>query len=284
MMVSMKSILINASKEQYAIGLFNIMNLEWAKAILEIHQEKNIPVILGVSEKATKYMGGFNTVSNMITGLIKDLNITVPVLLMLDHGSYEACQNALDAGFSSVMFDGSGYPIDENVKLTTSIVKRAHEQGALVEAEVGIIGNIDDGIINYGKIASPKDCVRIMATGVDILAPGIGNMHGNYPANWNGLNFDVLIDIRKAIGDLPIALHGGSGIPDEQIKKAISLGVAKVNISTELQMCFTRSIKQYFGDKKDLTEKGFDPRDLLGLGVNAIKSKVDEKLQLFGMT
>jgi len=282
MLTDMKGILSNAVKKKYAIGLFNIMNLEWTKAILEVHQEKNTPVILGVSEKTAKYMGGYNTVFSTVAGLIKDLSINTPVTLMLDHGSYEACQNALDAGFTSVMFDGSELPIEENVRLTSDIVKRAHKQGALVEAEVGIVGIVKDSIVNYGKIASPKECIQIIETGVDILSAGIGNIHGIYPDDWNGLSFDVLSDIKKAVGHLPMALHGGSGISDKEIKKAISWGIAKVNVSTELQIGFTKSIRKYIEEKKDLTEKGSDPRHLLKPGISTIKSIVAKKIQLFG--
>jgi len=285
MVVNMKDMLNEAVKEHYAVGLFNIFNLEWTKAILEIHQEKNAPVILGVSEGAAKYMGGFNTISGMVNGLLHDLNISVPVVLMLDHGSsYMSCKQALEAGFSSIMFDGSKYSLEQNLKLTAEIVKCAHKRGVTVEGEVGSIGCEKDGDIILGKCASPEECKKLIETGIDVLAAGFGNIHGQYPNNWEGINFATLIDIKKSIGDMPVALHGGSGIPDEQIKKAILMGVAKVNISTELQIGFANSTKLYYEKGKDLMGKGYDPRKVLTPGFNNIKSKVSEKITLFGST
>jgi fructose-bisphosphate aldolase class II len=282
MLVNIKKMLEQAVEGKYAVGLFNINNLEWTKSILETHQEKRAPVILGVSEGAAKYMGGYNAVFGMVTGLLKDLDISIPVALMLDHGSYNACIKALDAGFSALMFDGSKLSLDENLAKTKEIVNRAHQKGVSVEAEIGGIGGEEDGIISSGEIASPQDCKQIIETGIDVLAAGIGNIHGKYPENWNGLNFDVLAAIKLEIGNVPIVLHGGSGIPEEQIRKSIAFGVAKINVNTELQIAFQKATRAYIESRKDLDGKGFDPRKLLKPGAVAIKEKVAEKLMLFG--
>ena len=283
MFVNTKDMLADAVRGQYAVGHFNIINLEWAKAILEIHQEKRAPVILGVSEGAVTYMGGYNVVSSMIRGLINDLKISIPIALMLDHGSYEACLDALEAGFSSLMFDSSSYSLEKYLRLTTEIVKRSHEKGATVEAEVGKIGGEKDGMAYHGEIATKKECTYLIETGADIIAAGFGNMHGEYPVNWQGLNFNALDEIKNTTGCIPLSLHGGSGIPEEQIKLAITLGVAKVNFGTELQIIFTKMIKDYFNKGKDMERKGYDPRKLLRPGVDGMKKITTEKLQLLGI-
>jgi len=284
MLVNTKNMLADAVKKQYAVGHFNIINLEWAKAIIEVHQEKGVPVILGVSEGAAEYMGGCNVVSNMITGLIDDLKISIPIALMLDHGSYETCLDALAAGFSAIMFDGSKYPLKTYLKLISELVKCSHAKGATVEAEVGKVGGEKDGMVYDGEIATKKECMYLTETGVDIIAAGFGNMHGEYPDNWKGLNFNALDEIKSITGNIPLSLHGGSGIPKDQIKRAITLGVAKVNFGTELQMIFAKMTREYFDQGKDLEKKGYDPRKLLKPGVDGIKKSVDEKLQLLGVT
>lgn len=282
MLVSVKEMVKKAREGKYAVGQFNINNLEWTKAILLTAQENNSPVILGVSEGAGKYMGGYHAVVGMVNGLMKDLNITVPVALHLDHGSYEGAFKVIEAGFSSVMFDGSHYPIDENIEKTKEVIKAANAKGLSVEAEVGAIGGEEDGVIGGGEVADPAECKKIADLGVDILAAGIGNIHGVYPANWKGLNFEVLAEIEKTVGKMPLVLHGGTGIPDDMIKKAISLGVAKINVNTECQLVFAEATRKYIEAGKDKQGKGFDPRKLLAPGFEAIKAKVKEKMELFG--
>ena len=273
MLVSAKEMLTKAKAGKYAVGQFNINNLEWTKAILLTAQECNSPVILGVSEGAGKYMCGFNTVAGMVNGMLKTLNITVPVALHLDHGSYDAALQAMEDGFSSVMFDGSHYGIEENIEKTKEIIRIANEKGISVEAEVGAIG---------GEVADPEECKKIADLGVTMLAAGIGNIHGVYPENWQGLNFEVLAKIQEKTGTMPLVLHGGTGIPAEMVKKAITLGVSKVNVNTECQLAFAAATRKYIEDGKDQQGKGFDPRKLLAPGVEAIKETVKEKMELFG--
>ncbi len=282
MVVSAKEMLDKAKAGHYAVGQFNINNLEWTKAILETAQEQNSPVILGVSEGAGKYMGGFKTVVGMVNGMIEELNITVPVALHLDHGTFEGCQKCIEAGFKSIMFDGSHYPIEENVEKTTQIIELAHSQGISVEAEVGSIGGEEDGVVGAGEIADPRECKRINDLGVDFLAAGIGNIHGKYPENWKGLDFGALDAIQELTGDTPLVLHGGTGIPAEMIQKAINLGVSKINVNTECQLSFTAATRVYFEEGKDKVGKGFDPRKVLAPGFQAIKATVKEKMELFG--
>lgn len=282
MLVSATEMLKKAVEGHYAVGQFNINNLEWTKAILQTAQENNSPVILGVSEGAGKYMTGFKTVSAMVKAMIEELNITVPVALHLDHGTYDGCYKCVKAGFSSIMFDGSHFPIDENVEKTTELVHVAHQLGLSIEAEVGSIGGEEDGVIGAGEIADPNECKRIADLGVDFLAAGIGNIHGKYPANWKGLDFDALAKTKELVGDLPLVLHGGTGIPADMIKKAISLGVAKINVNTECQLYFQEATRKYIEAGKDLEGKGFDPRKLLAPGAEAIKVIVKEKMELFG--
>ncbi|MBL4932826.1 MULTISPECIES: class II fructose-1,6-bisphosphate aldolase [Clostridium] len=282
MLVSAKEMLNKAREGKYAVGQFNINNLEWTKAILLTAQENNSPVILGVSEGAGKYMGGYTTVVGMVNGLIKELNITVPVSLHIDHGSYEGALKVIEAGFSSVMFDGSHYSIEENIEKTKEIIRIASEKGISVEAEVGSIGGEEDGVVGAGEIADPAECKQIAELGVTMLAAGIGNIHGKYPANWKGLDFTALAAIKDATGDVPLVLHGGTGIPADMIQKAISLGVAKINVNTECQLAFAEATRKYIEAGKDLEGKGFDPRKLLGPGFEAIKATVKEKMELFG--
>ncbi len=282
MLVSAKEMLDKAKAGHYAVGQFNINNLEWTKAILLTAQENNSPVILGVSEGAGKYMAGYKTVVGMVNGMLEELNITVPVALHLDHGSYEACYKCIDAGFSSVMFDGSHYPIEENVAKTKELVKVCNEKGLSLEAEVGAIGGEEDGVVGMGECADPEECKAIADLGVSMLAAGIGNIHGKYPENWAGLSFETLDAIQKLTGDMPLVLHGGTGIPDEMIKKAISLGVAKINVNTECQIVFAEATRKYIEEGKDLVGKGFDPRKVLAPGFEAIKAKVKEKMEIFG--
>ena len=282
MLVSAKDMLEKAKAGHYAVGQFNINNLEWTKSILQTAQELNSPVILGVSEGAGKYMCGYNTVVGMVNGMLETLKITVPVALHLDHGSYEGAYAAMDAGFSSVMFDGSHYPIDENIEKTKEIIKYAGERGISVEAEVGAIGGEEDGVVGGGEVADPKECKQIADLGVTMLAAGIGNIHGKYPSNWTGLNFDVLAAIQELTGTMPLVLHGGTGIPADMIKKAISLGVSKINVNTECQLSFAEATRKYIEAGKDLEGKGFDPRKLLAPGAEAIKATVKEKMELFG--
>ena len=282
MLVSAKEMLDKAKAGHYAVGQFNINNLEWTKTILLTAQELNSPVILGVSEGAGKYMGGFKTVSGMVNGLLEGLNITVPVALHLDHGTYEGCYKCIEAGFSSIMFDGSHYPIAENVEKTTELVKICNEKGLSLEAEVGAIGGEEDGVIGMGECADPNECKSIADLGVTMLAAGIGNIHGKYPANWPGLSFETLAAVKEKVGDMPLVLHGGTGIPEDMIKKAISLGVAKINVNTECQLAFAAAVRKYIEAGKDLEGKGFDPRKLLAPGCDAIKETVREKIELFG--
>lgn len=280
--VSAKEMLNKAVEGKYAVGQFNINNLEWTKAILLTAQELKSPVILGVSEGAAKYMCGLKTVSAMVQSMVDDLKITVPVALHLDHGSYEGAKEAADAGFSSIMFDGSHYSIDENITKTKEIVAYCHATGKSVEAEVGSIGGEEDGIIGKGEVANPDECKLIADLGVDFLAAGIGNIHGQYPENWSGLDFEALAAIQKETGDLPLVLHGGTGIPADMIAKAISLGVSKINVNTECQLYFQEATRKYIESGKDLEGKGFDPRKLLNPGFEAIQTCVREKMELFG--
>ena len=282
MLVSAKDMLEKARAGKYAVGHFNINNLEWAKAILLTAQEMNSPVILGVSEGAGKYMGGFKTITGMVNGLIEGLNITVPVALHLDHGTFEGCLKCVEAGFSSIMFDGSHYPIEENIEKTKELIKIVREKGMSLEAEVGAIGGEEDGVVGMGECADPNECKAIADLGVDMLAAGIGNIHGKYPANWPGLSFETLAAVKEKIGNMPLVLHGGTGIPTDMIKKAISLGVAKINVNTECQLAFAAATRKYIEEGKDLEGKGFDPRKLLAPGTEAIKATVREKIELFG--
>ena len=282
MLVSAKEMLTKAKEGKYAVGQFNINNLEWTKAILQTAQENNSPVILGVSEGAGKYMGGWDAVVGMVNGLVKDMKITVPVALHIDHGTYEGAKAVIEAGFSSVMFDGSHYPIAENIEKTKEIIALANEKGISVEAEVGAIGGEEDGVVGGGEVADPDECKMIADLGVTMLAAGIGNIHGKYPANWKGLNFEVLAKIQEKTPGMPLVLHGGTGIPADMIKKAISLGVSKINLNTECQLAFAEATRKYIEAGKDLEGKGFDPRKLLAPGTQAIKDTVKEKMELFG--
>ena len=282
MLVSAKEMLNKARAGKYAVGQFNINNLEWTKAVLLTAQENNSPVILGVSEGAGKYMGGYKTIVGMVNGLLEELNITVPVALHLDHGSYEGAKAAMAAGFSSIMFDGSHYAIEENIAKTTELVNLTNEKGLSLEAEVGSIGGEEDGVVGAGEIADANECKAIADLGVTMLAAGIGNIHGQYPENWKGLAFDALEKIADATGEMPLVLHGGTGIPEEMIKKAISLGVAKINVNTECQLAFAAATRKYIEAGKDLEGKGFDPRKVLAPGFEAIKATVKEKMELFG--
>ena len=281
-LVSAKEMLEKAHAGHYAVGQFNINNLEWTKMILLAAQETNSPVILGVSEGAGKYMTGYKTVADMVKAMIDEMGITVPVALHLDHGSYEGAKKCIEAGFSSVMFDGSHYPFEENVEKSKEIIALAHSQGISVECEVGAIGGEEDGVIGGGEGADPEECAKIAALGVDMLAAGIGNIHGKYPENWKGLNFDVLAEIQAKTNGKPLVLHGGSGIPTDMIKKAISLGVSKINVNTECQLVFADATRKYIEAGKDLEGKGFDPRKLLAPGCNAIKELVIDKIKEFG--
>ncbi len=282
MLVAAKEMLDKAKAGHYAVGQFNINNLEWTKAILLTAQECNSPVILGVSEGAGKYMTGFKTVADMVKAMIDELNITVPVALHLDHGSYEGCYKCIKAGFSSIMFDGSHYPIEENVEKTKELVAVAHAMGMSIEAEVGSIGGVEDGVVGAGECADPQECKMIADLGVDMLAAGIGNIHGKYPANWQGLSFETLDAIQQLTGAMPLVLHGGTGIPADMIKKAIDLGVSKINVNTECQLSFAAATREYIEAGKDNQGKGFDPRKLLAPGFEAIKATVKEKMELFG--
>ncbi len=282
MLVSAKEMLDKAKAGHYAVGQFNINNLEWTKAILLTAQENNSPVILGVSEGAGKYMAGYKTVVGMVNGMLEELNITVPVALHLDHGSYEGCMKCIEAGFSSIMFDGSHYPIEENVAKTKELVAICAEKGMSLEAEVGSIGGEEDGVVGRGECADPAECKAIADLGVDMLAAGIGNIHGKYPANWEGLSFETLDAIQQLTGMMPLVLHGGTGIPADMIKKAIDLGVAKINVNTECQLAFAAATREYVEAGKDMQGKGYDPRKLLAPGFDAIKATVKEKMELFG--
>lgn len=282
MLVTAKEMLAKARDGKYAVGHFNINNLEWTKAILQTAEELRSPVILGVSEGAGKYMGGYKTVVGMVNGMLEELNITVPVALHLDHGSYEGCLKCIEAGFSSIMFDGSHYPIEENVEKTKELIRICREKGMSLEAEVGAIGGEEDGVVGMGECADPNECKMIADLGVDMLAAGIGNIHGKYPANWQGLSFETLAAVKEKVGDMPLVLHGGTGIPEDMIKKAISLGVAKINVNTECQLAFADATRKYIEAGKDLEGKGFDPRKLLAPGAEAIKATVKEKMEIFG--
>ena len=282
MLVSAKEMLNKARDGKYAVGQFNINNLEWTKAILLTAQEQNSPVILGVSEGAGKYMCGYKTVVGMVNGMLEELNITVPVALHLDHGSYDGAKACIKAGFSSVMFDGSHYPIEENIEKTKELVAECEKLGLSIEAEVGSIGGEEDGVIGAGECADPNECKAIADLGVTMLAAGIGNIHGKYPENWAGLSFETLAAVKEKVGDMPLVLHGGTGIPEDMIKKAISLGVAKINVNTECQLAFQEATRKYIEEGKDKQGKGFDPRKLLAPGFEAIKETVKEKMELFG--
>jgi len=282
MFVNAKEMMQKAVAGKYAVAQININNLEWTKAVLEVAQALNSPVILGVSGGAGKYMGGFEVVAAMVKAMDKSLNITVPVALHLDHGSYEQCEACVEAGFSSIMFDGSHFPFEENVKKTTEMIALAHKNNMTIEAEVGSIGGEEDGITGTGEVADPQECKTIADLGVDFLAAGIGNIHGSYPANWAGLDFGTLEKISQLTDGLPLVLHGGTGIPEDMIKKAIALGVAKINVNTECQLSFAAATRQYIEDGKDKSGKGFDPRKLLAPGVEAIKQTVRDKFEMFG--
>lgn len=282
MLVNATDMLSKAREGKYAVGHFNINNLEWAKSILLTAQEMNAPVILGVSEGAGKYMGGFKVVADMVKALTDSMEITVPVALHLDHGTYEGCYKCIKAGFSSIMFDGSHYPIAENVEKTKELVAITKALGMSLEAEVGAIGGEEDGVIGAGECADPDECKAIADLGVNMLAAGIGNIHGKYPANWKGLSFETLEAVKAKVGNMPLVLHGGTGIPEDMIKKAISLGVAKINVNTECQLAFAAATRKYIEEGKDLEGKGFDPRKLLAPGTEAIKQTVREKITLFG--
>ena len=282
MLVSAKEMLQKAKAGKYAVGQFNINNLEWTKAILQTAEELKSPVILGVSEGAGKYMCGYKTVVGMVNGMLEELGITVPVALHLDHGSYEGAKKCIEAGFSSVMFDGSHYPIEENLAKTKELVETCEKLGLSLEAEVGAIGGEEDGVVGNGEVADPNECKMIADLGVTMLAAGIGNIHGKYPANWAGLSFETLDAIQQLTGDMPFVLHGGTGIPADMIKKAISLGVSKINVNTECQLAFADATRKYVEAGKDLQGKGFDPRKLLADGTQAIKDTVKEKMELFG--
>lgn len=282
MLVSAKEMLNKAAKEQYAVAQININNLEWTKAVLETAEELKSPVILGVSEGANKYMAGYETVAAMVRAMDKAMGITVPVALHLDHGSYEGAKKCIEAGYTSVMFDGSHFPLEENLEKTEEIVRYAHENGISVEAEVGTIGGEEDGVVGMGEIADPAECKRLADLNIDFLAAGIGNIHGVYPANWKGLDFYALRRIKAETGNMPLVLHGGTGIPKEMILEAISLGVAKINVNTECQLSFAQATREYIEAGKDQQGKGFDPRKLLAPGTDAIKATVKEKLEMFG--
>ncbi len=282
MLVSAKDMLTKAKANHYGVGQFNINNLEWTKAILQTAEELKSPVILGVSEGAGKYMCGFKTVTNMVNGMLEEMKITVPVALHLDHGSYEAAKACIEAGFSSIMFDGSHLPIEENIAKTKELIEICNEKGISLEAEVGAIGGEEDGVVGNGEFADPDECKEIADLGVTMLAAGIGNIHGKYPENWPGLNFDVLAKIQEKTGEMPLVLHGGTGIPADMVKEAINLGVAKINVNTECQIAFAEATRQYIEEGKDLVGKGFDPRKLLLPGFEAIKATVKEKMDLFG--
>ena len=282
MLTTATEMLKRAREGRYAVGHFNINNLEWAKAVLLTAEELRSPVILGVSEGAGKYMTGFGTVSAMVRAMDESLGITVPVALHLDHGTYEGAYKCIKAGFTSIMFDGSHYPIAENLEKTRELVHAAHALGLSIEAEVGTIGGEEDGVLGMGECADPEECRVIAELGVDMLAAGIGNIHGIYPDNWQGLSFETLDAIQKKTGSLPLVLHGGSGIPAAMIQEAISLGVSKINVNTECQVAFAEATRKYIESGKDQQGKGFDPRKLLAPGMDAIRATVKEKMELFG--
>ena len=276
------AVLRKALEGKYAVGQFNINNLEWTKSILLECEELKSPVILGVSEGAGKYMGGYNTVVGMVKGMMEDLNITIPVILHLDHGTYEGAKAAIEAGFSSIMFDGSHYPIDENLEKTREIVELAHSKGISVEAEVGSIGGEEDGVIGSGEVADPAEAKALVDTGIDFLAAGIGNIHGAYPENWKGLDMEVLQELQRTVGGVPMVLHGGTGIPAEMVQEAISYGISKVNVNTELQWAFAEEVRKYIEAGKDKEGKGFDPRKILAEPAAAIRRMVRTKVEIFG--
>ena len=282
MLVSATEMLKKAKAGHYAVGQFNINNLEWTKAVLTACEEMKSPVILGVSEGAGKYMTGFKTVAAMVSSMVETMGITVPVALHLDHGTYEGAKACIEAGFTSIMFDGSHYPIEENIAKTRELVELAHDKGLSIEAEVGSIGGVEDGVVGNGEIADPEECAKITALGVDFLAAGIGNIHGIYPANWKGLDFEALERIHQATNNIPLVLHGGTGIPDEMVQKAIRLGVSKINVNTDCQLVFAEATRKYIEAGKDQQGKGYDPRKLLKPGADAIMDKVKEKIELFG--
>lgn len=282
MLESAKAILGKAQKEGYAVGQFNIHNLEWMKHVLQVAEEKKSPVILGISAGAAKRMSGYKTVAAMADAMVKDLKISVPVVLHLDHGTYDACRKCIDAGFSSVMFDGSHYPIEENVAKTKELIELCEERGISIEAEVGSIGGEEEGISGKGECADPMECKAIGDLGISMLAAGIGNIHGQYPADWQGLSFSTLKAIREAVGDLPLVLHGGTGIPEGMIKQAISLGVAKINVNTECQLAFAEGVSRYIKEKMDITEKGYEMRKIMDHGMRELKKVVEKKMELFG--
>ena len=281
-LVSAKEMLEKARDGKYAVGQFNINNLEWTKSILQTAEELHSPVILGVSEGAGKYMTGFKTVAAMVSAMLEEMKITVPVALHLDHGTYEGCYKCIEAGFSSIMFDGSHFPIAENIAKTTELVEVCKKKGLSLEAEVGAIGGEEDGVVGSGEVADPDECKQIADLGVTMLAAGIGNIHGKYPENWAGLSFETLDAVQKETGEMPLVLHGGTGIPEDMIKKAISLGVAKINVNTECQLSFQEATRKYIEEGKDQVGKGFDPRKLLAPGAEAIRATVKEKMELFG--
>ena len=282
MLVNAKNMLDIALKNHYAVPQININNLEWTKAALETAEEFKSPIILGVSEGAGKYMGGFKVVAAMVKAMDESLKISVPVALHLDHGTYDGSKACIDAGFTSIMFDGSHYPINENVEKTKELVKLSHDKNISIEAEVGAIGGEEDGVIGKGECADPDECKMIADLGIDFLAAGIGNIHGKYPANWQGLDFDTLAKIKEKVGDMPLVLHGGTGIPADMIKKAISLGVSKINVNTECQLAFQEATRKYIEEGKDKEGKGYDPRKLLAPGFLAIKETIKGKMELFG--
>ncbi|MBO8426550.1 MAG: class II fructose-1,6-bisphosphate aldolase [Firmicutes bacterium] len=287
MLVNATRMLKKAHEGHYAVGQFNINNLEWTKAILLTAQELKSPVILGVSEGAAKYMGGFKVVAAMVKAMDESLGITVPVALHLDHGTYEGAKKCIEAGFTSIMFDGSHFPFEENLAKTTELVNLAHDKGLSIEAEVGAIGGTEDGVTADGEVADPVECKTIASLGVDFLAAGIGNIHGIYPADWKGLHFDALEEISKATGGIPLVLHGGTGIPDDQIRHAIKDGMSKINVNTDCQLVFAQATIDYCAAGKanptaDNESKGYDPRKLLKPGFLAIQAKVKEKMELFG--
>lgn len=282
MLTNFRESLNKALKEHYAVAHFNVMNLEWAKAILEVTKETKTPMIIALTDAVSTYFGGYAVAKNLVETLVKEFDVQVPITMHLDHGSFEGCLKCIECGFNSIMFDGSKLPIDENVKKTSELVKLAHAKSMSVEAEVGSIGGSEDGVVGRGEIANPDDCIKLANTGIDALACGIGNIHGKYPDNWKGLSFDTLSSIREKLPDMPLVLHGGSGIPEEQIKKAISLGISKINVNTELHLAFAEATRKYFEDKKDLIDKGYDIRSITKDGIENIKRTVKSKIELFG--
>ena len=281
-MVSATEMINKAHEGHYAIGAFNTNNLEWTKCILAAAQEANSPVMIQASEGAAKYMGGYKVVADLVRNLHDSMGITVPVALHLDHGTYEGAKACIEAGFTSVMFDGSHFDFEENMAKSKEIIELAHSKGVSVECEVGGIGGTEDGVTSNGELADPQECAQVAALGVDFLAAGIGNIHGKYPANWAGLNFERLDEINKAVNGKPLVLHGGSGIPFDQTSKAIDMGVSKINVNTELQLVFADATRKYIEAGKDLEGKGYDPRKLLKPGADAIIAKTIELIKAFG--